>query len=241
MTKNPYNISSEFERLEKAINEGRGKINSKILQKAYENKLISDSELSVLSLNLLKKIEADLNLDHLTGLYNRIYLDTELKNFIEEFQYLQTDRREQEIKSLLIISLDMNFLKLLNDTYGHKYGDQGLITLARRLKGAMKKHDIVARYGGDEFVCLLLINKKEEGDNQDIHKRIFERIQEAVNKDLAIDFRDSLGKKVHFPFKVAMGYTILRKGEIVKSATELIHQADQMMYINKKKLKTVDK
>jgi len=82
--------------------------------------------------------------DKLTGLYNRAFFEAELKR-------LDT---EQTLPISLIMG-DVNGLKLVNDLLGHQEGDRLLLTVANLLKDSCRKEDIVARWGGDEFIILL--------------------------------------------------------------------------------------
>lgn len=82
--------------------------------------------------------------DSLTGVYNRAF-------FEEEIRRLDASRQ----LPLSIIMGDVNGLKLLNDAFGHYEGDKLLITMARILKRSCREEDVIARWGGDEFVVLL--------------------------------------------------------------------------------------
>jgi diguanylate cyclase (GGDEF)-like protein/PAS domain S-box-containing protein len=82
--------------------------------------------------------------DTLTGLYNRAYIETEMKR-------LDTARQ----LPLSVIMADLNGLKLINDTYGHPIGDHALQAAAAIIRKTCRKDDIYARWGGDEFVILL--------------------------------------------------------------------------------------
>ncbi|WP_422481195.1 HD domain-containing phosphohydrolase [Pleomorphochaeta sp. DL1XJH-081] len=82
--------------------------------------------------------------DFLTGLYNRQYLESEL---------LKMDRPEN--LPLTILLVDTNGLKIVNDSFGTDAGDQLLRHVASILESACSPHDILARYGGDEFVILM--------------------------------------------------------------------------------------
>ncbi len=82
--------------------------------------------------------------DQLTGLYNRHFLK-------EEMQRVDTVKQ----LPLGIIIADLNGLKLINDTYGHIKGDELLIKAASILKKSCREVDVIARWGGDEFVILL--------------------------------------------------------------------------------------
>ncbi|MDY0234805.1 MAG: diguanylate cyclase [Gudongella sp.] len=82
--------------------------------------------------------------DHLTGLFNRYWFDEKLRK-LDTLDKLP----------LSLIMADLNGLKLLNDTYGHAIGDEFLKSAAGIFKLVCRKKDIVARWGGDEFVILL--------------------------------------------------------------------------------------
>jgi diguanylate cyclase (GGDEF)-like protein/PAS domain S-box-containing protein len=86
--------------------------------------------------------------DPLTGLYNRRYMEDV---FAREFS-----RAEREDYPVSIIMLDMDELKMLNDTYGHHVGDQAIQTLATHIQNAIRAEDVICRYAsGDEFAVIL--------------------------------------------------------------------------------------
>ena len=84
--------------------------------------------------------------DHLTGLPNRRYLDS----------YLSTSAgpRRRADDRLVVIFLDLDDFKPVNDEHGHQTGDEVLRVIARRLRNAAREDELVARYGGDEFVVV---------------------------------------------------------------------------------------
>lgn len=104
--------------------------------------------------------------DKLTGLYNRRFHDEEIKR-------LDTERN----LPISIIVGDVNGLKLINDAFGHAKGDQLLQKAATAIRGACRADDIVARWGGDEFVVILPKTKKEEVE------RIIGRIKELYSNE----------------------------------------------------------
>jgi diguanylate cyclase (GGDEF)-like protein len=85
-------------------------------------------------------------IDGLTGLYNR------RRFFVLTEQYLKVAIRKK--KKLLLLFIDLDDLKRINDCYGHNEGDRALIDLANILKKTFRESDIIARIGGDEFVVL---------------------------------------------------------------------------------------
>ena len=82
--------------------------------------------------------------DKLTGLFNRAYFEEELKRLDNE-RHLP----------LSIIIGDVNGLKIINDAFGHYEGDKLLVSAAKILNTLCRQDDIVARWGGDEFIVLL--------------------------------------------------------------------------------------
>jgi len=85
--------------------------------------------------------------DALTGTFNRHYLDGILES---EFQ--RAKRYNHPIGFLMI---DVNRFKQINDRYGHNTGDEVLIEISKQLVETLRESDIVVRYGGDEFLCIL--------------------------------------------------------------------------------------
>ncbi len=85
--------------------------------------------------------------DYLTGLYNRRFMDEVLQ------QEMAVSKRYGSYFCILLIDLD-NF-KIVNDVYGHEVGDKVLIAVAKALKENVRASDVVARWGGEEFLILL--------------------------------------------------------------------------------------
>jgi diguanylate cyclase (GGDEF)-like protein len=89
--------------------------------------------------------------DSLTGLYNRFEMDKRLNYEIDAME-----RYGQCIfECFAVASFDLDHFKLINDTFGHEAGDRVLILFAGMLRQATRSVDLVARYGGDEFVVLM--------------------------------------------------------------------------------------
>ncbi|HAT42294.1 MAG TPA: GGDEF domain-containing protein [Rheinheimera sp.] len=123
---------------------------------------------------------------------------------------------------VLVLMIDMNGLKTINDTYGHRFGDAALVEIARRLKSGSRPGDVVARLGGDEFA--LVMTFPERPDSQ----QVIMRLRKHVNRDFAFeDFRRELS--------VSIGYAIY-PGED-SSIELLLHRADLRMYADKQTCK----
>lgn len=85
--------------------------------------------------------------DALTGIYNRRFLESRLR---EEFE-----RHRRHSHPLSLMMIDIDFFKKVNDNYGHQCGDVILQAVAEKTASVIRKTDFVARYGGEEFCCLL--------------------------------------------------------------------------------------
>ena len=92
--------------------------------------------------------------DGMTGLYNR--------RFLEEFIDQVMNQAQRTNQTYTVLMLDVDFFKLVNDTYGHDVGDMVIIEIAKVLKESIRSADLAIRYGGEEFV-VLLHNATDEG------------------------------------------------------------------------------
>ena len=106
--------------------------------------------------------------DGLTGVANRDDLIARLEG--------RLGRDVTDDDKVGLIFCDVDELKVLNDTWGHKRGDDVLVAVARALEGAVRRHDIVARLSGDEFVILL-----DRVSDEDTLELIAEKCREAVS------------------------------------------------------------
>ncbi|OIO02186.1 hypothetical protein AUJ67_03090 [Candidatus Desantisbacteria bacterium CG1_02_49_89] len=109
--------------------------------------------------------------DDLTGLYNRRYLNNRLRAMVSEAQ--------AERSRFSVLMMDLDGFKKFNDTQGHQAGDLILQEFARVLREGLRKSDMVARYGGDEMVCILPLTDKF------IAKTVASKICEQVRKDFS--------------------------------------------------------
>ncbi len=124
--------------------------------------------------------------------------------------------------SLVVLFMDLNKFKRINDTYGHSLGDEVLRITASRLKTVMRKSDLISRQGGDEFLIGFMVNR----DDYDLIEKIKTKIPEVISKLMQSD-------QLRFAVGVSIGSAIYpTNGDNVNS---LIDIADHKMYINKRK------
>jgi diguanylate cyclase (GGDEF)-like protein len=153
-------------------------------------------------------------IDEMTQLYNR-------RGFFDLLNlYIKRAKRNHE--PFLVFYIDMDNLKEINDTLGHKYGDMAIIALADIFKKIFRESDIIARIGGDEFAIFPIENRAGHEKNLKIRlDNEFKKFNKA-NKDFALSA--SLGTSLFEP-------------ESGISADHLIANADRAMYRVKKQKK----
>jgi diguanylate cyclase (GGDEF)-like protein len=127
--------------------------------------------------------------DAVTGLPNRALFEERLDHGL-----IQAKRQGW---GLAVMFIDIDNFKSINDTHGHDLGDKVLVTVANRLKASVRGEDTVSRWGGDEFVCLLL-DVKRETEVARIAEKMAGRIAEACEVDgTGVSIRVSIGVAVY--------------------------------------------
>jgi diguanylate cyclase (GGDEF)-like protein len=109
--------------------------------------------------------------DALTGIYNRRFLESRLKE--------ECERHRRYSRPLSLLMIDIDFFKKVNDTYGHQAGDLVLQSVAIKSASVIRKTDFIARYGGEEFCCLLPETCSNDAENIGESLRI--QIEEMEN------------------------------------------------------------
>lgn len=167
------------------------------------------------NLDVVKKqlVEADkaIRLDHLTGAFNRKSFDDHMKEQAQMFAFSGAP--------VSILSLDIDFFKKINDSYGHDIGDFILKECVKLLQSTFNKEtDFVARVGGEEFVIVLSGHALEHAVKR--ADDVMARIRKEVFVESSHEFR----------FTVSMGIAQLLEGETVD---QMMKRADQALYESK--------
>lgn len=111
------------------------------------------------------RLMGEVTTDPLTRVYNRRFLESKMEEWVrgvEESKQKKEQRRTDQTLEVSFIMMDVDNFKHINDTYGHQFGDEVLITIAHCLQESVRKADVAARFGGEEFCVLLNQTGKAE-------------------------------------------------------------------------------
>jgi len=182
-------------------------------EEVYENIIICQD------ISYLKEVEKELELaanhDSLTGLANPSKL---LKRLDVEIL-----KCKETLNSFSICFIDLNKFKSVNDNYGHHAGDMLLKHIAKVLSDFVRKDDMVARVGGDEFVILF-----DSLEDQEILQNMIQRIQQLAKNNKLHYTDDDI---IEFEFSLGLA----SYPQDAKSAQELLQTADKERYKHKKR------
>ncbi|WP_241113895.1 GGDEF domain-containing protein [Neobacillus citreus] len=155
---------------------------------------------------LVKYMEKLIIVDSLTGLYNRRYFDLYMEKTIPFHQRINSP--------LILIMVDIDHFKKINDNYGHLCGDEALKHISDMIKRNVRTSDAYVRFGGEEFAIMLPNTDLGEG------QRFAERLRKAVNQSDFTHYNE------HIPISISLGVS-LYKGENVEG---FIEKADKALY-----------
>jgi diguanylate cyclase (GGDEF)-like protein len=174
-------------------------------------KMVADLTAVALTYNSrLRYFEDAANLDGLTGVYNKRYLERRIGDEIH--------RAEQEHTPLSLLILDIDHFKNYNDTNGHLEGDQVLKTVGEVLRRSIREDDVAARYGGEEFVIIYT------GAPKEVALRLAEKLRRAVE---GYPFRNGERQPLG---RVTLSGGVANFPEDARSAVDLMRSADQALY-----------
>ena len=148
--------------------------------------------------------------DTLTGLYNRRYFETHVQQLFEKAYRTE--------KHLVMLAIDIDHFKKINDTYGHAAGDVVLREMAARMSRNVRNVDLVARLGGEEFVIVM------PETTMDLGSMVAERLRQSIECE-AITVNDGEQIKV----TVSIGLACLDIHEKI-GPDELMKRADDVLY-----------
>lgn len=141
--------------------------------------------------------------DYLTGAFNRRFITSCLKDEMESSDLQQ--------KELTVAMVDIDNFKMINDSYGHLYGDYVLKRVVSTIKSNLRQSDIVGRYGGDEFLIILRNTTGSEG------YAMMERIRRMIQE---LEWEGDL--------KVTISGGVIEAGN--NDLTSLLKKADKLLY-----------
>ncbi len=185
--------------------------------KLYENNnlmiqnIAGQISLSISNIKLYEVLKQRSTRDLLTGLYNRSYLSDTFERDVQ--------RAKRNNTSIVVIMMDIDFFKNVNDTYGHEAGDAVLREVSKLLTLELRKSDIACRYGGEEFLIILYDTVFQDAS---------ERIEQLRQKISNLQF--------HFValFSITVSFGVAMFPENGNNSEELIKAADQALYVSKK-------
>ena len=172
--------------------------------------IFSANSSSLQILQEFEKLKQTAYLDALTSVGNRRYGEMTLSTRIYEL-------RTHEIP-FGVLFMDIDHFKLFNDSYGHKTGDDVLVMVAKSISYSLRKMDIVARWGGEEFIVIL------PGATDVIISSVSERIRVLIEGSFLL-----IGEEKVY-VTVSIGATMSRSDD---SAETIVSRADQLMYLSK--------
>jgi len=157
-----------------------------------------------------KQLARQARYDALTGLPNRLEFDERLATGTAE------DR------GVAVMLLDLDGFKKVNDGLGHAAGDALLVAVGRRIEGAVRPGDLVARFGGDEFTVLL------ESVSVDEARRVAQRVLDVFDSPVTIQGRQVVAR-------ASVGISVAAASRVSATAGVLLREADAAMYEAKRK------
>lgn len=176
-----------------------------MMMKEYHKEL---NDINLLLRNKSKEYEKLASTDPLTGLYNRM-------KFIELYtsEYKVMTQRDN---SMILVMIDLDHFKNINDTLGHNIGDRVLISVAELFTKELRSNDIICRWGGEEFIILMPSTTIDDG------YKVAEQLREAIT---------NISQKELPKVTASIGITRVKDNDTIETST---NRADSAMYQAKK-------
>ena len=146
--------------------------------------------------------------DEKTGIYNHRFFKTVFA--------MELEKAKRGKQKLCLVVIDIDFFKKFNDTHGHLVGDEILLELARTLQKQIRKYDILARFGGEEFFVLLPETSISKA------KLLAERLRKSLPGN---------SKMKKYNVTISLGVSEYKERDTM---ARLINRADKALYVSKK-------
>ncbi|MBL0038710.1 MAG: diguanylate cyclase [Nitrosomonadales bacterium] len=195
----PVTRNDEFGHLTQIFNQMADKLRHSHAEVVAKNKAMQQQNQLLETLSIT---------DGLTGLYNRSKLDVILKDELARF------KRNQ--RPFAVLMMDIDYFKTLNDSYGHIAGDEVIAAVAKILSQSIRSVDYAARYGGDEFIIIMVET------TADMALKMAERIRSQVN-----DMRYSANGQI---VSVTVSIGVVQCQQSDATPTAVFARADSALY-----------
>ena len=169
---------------------------------------ITTARPSIISKKLMQLLNKIARVDQLTGMYNRKFLD--------EFVDVSIPQAVRSGVTYSVLMIDIDFFKMINDTYGHDVGDDTIKIVSRVIKDQIRQSDIAIRYGGEEFLVLLY----------NCDQKNVEKISQNIRTEFAK--QEITGNGEVFRKTLSIGYSTFPQDS--KSIWKCIKYADLSLY-----------
>ncbi|MAZ76157.1 MAG: PleD family two-component system response regulator [Micavibrio sp.] len=182
-------------------NELLARVRTQIRRKRFQERLRASYEVS-LSMALI---------DPLTSLYNRRYFEVHLQKMLQQ--------AKRNNKQMCLLIMDIDHFKAVNDTYGHGVGDEILKEFGVRVQDKLRSFDLVARFGGEEFVAIL----------PDVSEEVAHIVAERLRASIADEPFKCAAPEGQVDVSVSIGGTLVQP-DSTATVEELLKRADDSLY-----------
>lgn len=189
------------------------------LKRIYKELILEVKDLKQ-EIERLKPFEQLSTIDVLTGALNKAALYERLKAELADVERDEVSYRFERV----LLFIDLDGFKAVNDQAGHLLGDEILVKVSDKLKVVLRNNDVLARYGGDEFIAIVTVRRATG------LARLVKRVRKTI-ESVSVTRDDQT-----WNVGASIGSTILTPGD---SSERVIERADQLMYENKAVRKTV--